>query len=212
MVGWLYVPGTTINEPVVQGTDNSYYLRRNYKKGYAYSGSLFLDYRANRETLSQNNVVYGHNLGSPMGRKDDPEGDKFAQLLKFTELDFAKQNPYFYYTTKEKRYVFQIFCVAYAEAYTRPVEYHHEKYTASEFTQLTKDLMARSLYQYGAAIKPDDKLLTLSTCTYRFGTYSQNPDQRFIVVGRLLPEGASYAESVDIKPNESIKEPDFSKR
>ena len=38
VIGWLQVPDTKINEPVVQTTDNEYYLRRDYKKNYSYAG------------------------------------------------------------------------------------------------------------------------------------------------------------------------------
>lgn len=212
VVGWLIVPGTSINEPVVQADDNSFYLRRNYKGNYAYSGSLFLDFRTFLDPPSQNTVIYGHNLGSPMGRKDDPEGEKFAQLLKFADIEFAKQNPYLYFVTERESYVYRIFCVAYTEAYLRPVEYHHDKYNAKEFELLTADLMARSLYRYNVPVGPGDTLLTLSTCTYRYGTYNQNADQRYIVVGRLVREGEYYDEVLDLVPNDKIKEPDFTKR
>lgn len=46
VIGWLQVPDTKINEPVVQTTDNEYYLRRDYKKNYSYAGCYYLDYES----------------------------------------------------------------------------------------------------------------------------------------------------------------------
>ena len=64
-VGWLYVPGTTIDESVVQGDDNNVYLRRNNLGRNAFDGCYFADYRTKlgkRGTLSKNVVVYGHSM------------------------------------------------------------------------------------------------------------------------------------------------------
>lgn len=76
VVGWLTLPNTTINEAVVQTTNNDYYLRRDVKKNYAYEGCYYMDYESvmfdNGADLAQNTIIYGHNLGSPMGVKDDP--------------------------------------------------------------------------------------------------------------------------------------------
>lgn len=44
VVGWLYLPDTVINYPVVQGDDNSYYLKRLVDGSYNANGSLFVDY------------------------------------------------------------------------------------------------------------------------------------------------------------------------
>ena len=41
---WLTLPNTTINEAVVQTTNNDYYLRRDVKKNYAYEGCYYMDY------------------------------------------------------------------------------------------------------------------------------------------------------------------------
>lgn len=206
---WLTVPGTTINEVVMHTGNNEDYLRRNFNKGYALAGSLFLDYRSSVEPLSQNTIIYGHNLGSPLGMRDDPDGAKFAQLLKYLDEDFARQNPYIYLTTAEEQYVFQIFAVLYCEAYTKPVEYHHDSYSAGEFQQLIDDLRDRSEYDYAVEVEPSDKIITLSTCTYQFGTHSQNPDQRFIVVGRLVHEDETHSETVSLTANEDKKQPSF---
>lgn len=124
VVGWLTLPNTTINEAVVQTTNNDYYLRRDVKKNYAYEGCYYMDYESvmfdNGADLAQNTIIYGHNLGSPMGVKDDPEGAKFAQLLKLEDIELAKKTPYVYLTTEGAAHVFEIFAVFYCEAETSP--------------------------------------------------------------------------------------------
>ena len=54
--------------------------------------------------------------------------------------------------------------------------------------QLAKAAQEKSLYDYGITVGPGDKILTLSTCTVKYG--AQDNDHRFVVMARLLPEGA----------------------
>ena len=208
-VAWLYVPGTDINEAVYQAADNEYYLRRGGNKKYSFSGSLFLDYRNKLHPLSQNTIVYGHHIGSPMGAKDDPDGVKFGQLLRFADEEFAQRTPYVWLTVGEETYAFQVFVVAYLEAYLKPVEYHHPDFSPQDWQTLIADLEDRSLYHYPGGAGPDDKILTLSTCVYKYGTYSQNPNQRLIVVGRLVEGGVGAADKADLTVNENPKPPQF---
>lgn len=213
VVAWLTLPNTTINEAVVQTVDNDYYLRRDVEKKYAYEGCYYMDYESvmfdDGRDLATNTIIYGHNLGKPMGVRDDPEGVKFAQLLKLNEEKTAKKTPYVYLTTKGTTHIFQIFAAYYCEAFTKPVSYHHAAYSEQELIALTEDAKARSTFLYDVDVAGDDKILTLSTCTYRYGTYSQNPDQRFVVMARLVDEGESMETEAEISKNPSPKEPAF---
>ena len=213
VVGWLQIPNTTIDEAVVQTTDNDFYLRKDVEKNYAYEGCYYVDYESelknNGKDLPQNTIIYGHNLGTPMGVKDDPEGVKFAQLLKFNEEKFAKENPYIYFTTEGAQHIFEIFAVAYCEPTTSPVPYHMASYDEDKFLRLVDDMMDRSLWTYEVPFSEDDKIITLSTCTYKYGTYNQNPNQRFVVFGKLVKDGESFHKEANLKPNAKIKEPNF---
>ena len=211
-VAWLHIPDTDIDEGVVQAGDNEYYLRKNVYGDYAYEGCFFLDYEClpmENGLFSRNSIIYGHNLGSPMGVKDDPNGAKFAQLLKFANEEFAKKTPYIFITTEKNAYAFEIFAAFYCEAETVPVPYHYADYSDDEFTQLMHDVQDRSEYIYQAQPGNGDNILTLSTCTYKFGTYSQNPNQRFVVMARLMREGDTYQESAQFKKNPNPKPPTF---
>ena len=213
VVGWLNVPNTVINEPVVQTRDNEYYLRRDYKKNYSYEGSYYMDYESvlfdDGADLAQNTIIYGHNLGNPMGVKDDPEGAKFAQLLKFNDEEFARKTPYIYLITKGAPHIFEVFAAAYCEAATTPIPYHYAEYNDENFQALVADFKSRSEFLYDVDVKPGDILLTLSTCSYRDGTYSQNPNQRYVVMARQVRDGETFREEAQIKPNPNIKAPQY---
>lgn len=214
VVGWLMIPNTTIDEAVVQAKDNEYYLRRDVQKNYAFEGCYFLDYESvmfdDGADLAQNSIIYGHNLGNPTGVKDDPEGVKFAQLFKLEDEGTARKTPYIYFVTPGAEHVFEIFAAYYCEAFTKPIPYHLVDYSPEDLVTLAEDAKARSHFLYDVEIKPGDKLLTLSTCTYRFGTYSQNSKQRYVVMARLVQPGESYHEEAKVTKNPQPKEPDFS--
>lgn len=97
-VGWLKIPGTDINNCVVQSFDNTYYLRRDEQKQYANEGCYYMDYECSvgaREDLSPNTIIYGHSWD------DDPDGAKFGQLFRFVDTEFAAENPCFEFSTSQ---------------------------------------------------------------------------------------------------------------
>lgn len=213
-VGWLTVPGTEIDEAVVQTTDNEYYYRRDALGNSSFAGCFWMDYECelgdgDADSFSRNTIIYGHNLGNPQGVRDDKNGEKFAQLFKFDDLEFAREHPYFYFTTPEGTYTYEIFTVFYSEDKLSPVPYHYASFTDKNYEALLNDVRARSQFDYNVDVGKNDKILTLSTCTYKYGTYSQNPHQRFVVMGRLAENDDNFYEQADLQVNPDPKAPSF---
>ena len=61
-VGWLFIPGTKINYPIVQTTDNDKYLHTGFNGEDNVAGSIFLDYESEPDMTGRNNIIYGHNM------------------------------------------------------------------------------------------------------------------------------------------------------
>ena len=76
VVGWIRVPGTNIDEPILQSTDNEYYLKHSLTKEELDVGSIFLDAKANSNYDNNFNFVFGHNTYID---------NKFTQLRKFSD-------------------------------------------------------------------------------------------------------------------------------
>lgn len=214
IVCWLQVPNTTINKPVVQTDNNEDYYRANLQKQYALEGTLWMDYECDlkdgtKADVPQNTIIYGHNIGNPVGEKDDPTGVEFAQLLHFNDIEFAKANPYVYLSTDNEDLVYQIFAVIYTEASMKPVQYIYPTYNNADYAKLLEDIQARSIYNYpDVNVTISDKILTLSTCCYKYGNYSQNNHQRFVVFAKLV-QGKNFSETANVEENPSPKEPTF---
>lgn len=198
VMGWLYVDGTTIDDAVVKvsyNDGNSYYLRRNAKGESDFYGCYFADYHCktgDRDALSPNTVIFGHSMS------EDTEGVKFSQLKKYLKADFARKHPYIYFSTVEDDMVWQIFAVYYANV---NFNYIQTDPTVSEFQNIVNKAKSLSIYDYGVNVSDNDKILTLSTCTYKLadGTRLSYPNNyRYVVMAKLVNKDAVLADTATL--------------
>ncbi|MDD3430073.1 MAG: class B sortase [Oscillospiraceae bacterium] len=179
-VAWIEIPDTDINDSVVQAEDNLFYERRNERKEYEVYGCYFMDYECPfgpREVLAPNTVIYGHSTPG-----DLPDGKRFSQLFRFTDETFAANHPCIYMVTPEERLNWEIFAVFYTDIY---FDYIRVLMTGGEMVELANAAKEKSLYNYGIEIGEEDKILTLSTCSDKYGA---DGTHRFVVMARLLGE------------------------
>lgn len=191
-VAWLQIKGTDINDSVMQSMDNIYYERRNeYKKDDIY-GCYFADYECPlgmREEFALNTVIYGHS-----DLQDNPDGPKFSQLFRFTDLAFAKKTPYIYLTTQDGgKITWQIFAAFFTDTSLNYINIHLEPNQALE---LANEAIKRSVYDYGIQPEEGDKLLTLSTCSIKDGN---DGTHRFVVMARQMPQDYEEQSNVEVK-------------
>lgn len=76
IVGWIQIPGTPINYPVCQHSDNDYYLEHTFLDQYNLAGTVFMDYRSNANLSGWNTVMYGHHLKN---------GEMFAKVADYSD-------------------------------------------------------------------------------------------------------------------------------
>lgn len=84
VIGWLTVPGTGIDYPVVQGKDDMAYVNRNVQGDYALSGAIFLSCLNAPDLSDDYNLVYGHHMDN---------GAMFGDVTRFTENRFFAEHP-----------------------------------------------------------------------------------------------------------------------
>ena len=193
MVGYLHIDNTNIDTPVVQnkadrdsGSEN-FYLRHNfYKKDDKY-GVAYLDAYNTGSELDQNNIIYGHNM---------TDGLAFAQLEKYYTIDGFKESPVIKYSTLFNDYYFKVYAVIITNGYPSGDNGYLFNYIAAHFPTdenfegFIEALDERKLYDTGVDINKDDKLITLSTCSYEI---KQTDMGRLAVIGRLVRDGESTA-------------------
>lgn len=194
-VGWLEVPGTDINNSVLQAHDNAWYLRRNERGQDDVYGCYFVDYECSvgyRDALSPNTIIYGHS--SP---GDDPDGKRFSQLFRFTDLEFARKTPVIHFSTMEGFMDWQIFAVFYTDVSFNYISAD----PPGGVTAMAAEAMEKSLYDYGVEVWPNDRILALSTCTEKYG----DDKHRFVVMARLLTEDEEVPETAQIEPRDGAE-------
>lgn len=87
VIGWVEIPGLAISYPVVQGTDNAYYLHHLFTGEYNSSGSIFADCHNQPDFTDQNTIIYGHNMKN---------GSMFGTLSRYQDEALWEASPYFY--------------------------------------------------------------------------------------------------------------------
>lgn len=173
IIGWIYIPNTKIDYPVVKASDNEFYLNRDVEKKTNKAGAIFMDYRnsldENFNTKDKNTVLYGHHM---------KDGSMFADLKKFKSEDFFNENRYIYLDTKEGRKKYEIFSVFITKTDFNYIksQFNNEK----DFTDFSKSIQEKSSISTDIKLSNNDEFLTLSTCTYEFD------DGRLALVGRLV--------------------------
>lgn len=175
IVGWIEIEGTNISYPVLQGTDNSYYMTHNYKKEEVKDGSIFLDKDYDWSIPSSNLLMYGHNMG---------DGAMFQDLLKYEDEEFYKQHPIVRFTTPTEDAEYEIISAFKSRVYYKSEKNVFRYYffinanNEEEYNEFVTKAKEASFYDTGKNAEYGDQLITLSTCSYH------TEDGRFAVVAR----------------------------
>lgn len=174
IIGWIVIPGTNINYPLLKGKTNQYYERRMYDKSGNKYGSIYMDYRNDEVGIAPNTIIYGHNTTNHL---------MFADLTNYLAPGFLEMHPYLYIYTESKTIKGQIL-LAYATQ-----EYEENIYLIDVDIKQYMDMVKKDIKKeesQGEIIefKGRGNLITLSTCSfaYRF----DNPKQRIIVHATII--------------------------
>ena len=167
IVAWIYIEGTEINYPVVQGDDNSYYLKHLFTGEWNSSGCIFLDSRNTGDFSDQHNVIYGHHMKN---------GSMFSGLDSYKKQDFYESHPVVLILTPDQNYKMEIF-----SAYVANVEENAWEmgFTAAGYKAWLGEIAAKTCITTNIVPAVTDRVLTLSTCSYEFN------NARFVVHGIL---------------------------
>ncbi len=180
LMGWIEIPGTNVNYPVVQSGDNLFYERRDFLREESQHGIPFLDFRSyiSAEDQSTNLVIYGHNM---------TDGQMFANLLNYSNVSFYKSHPVVTFDSVYADGDYVIFGAVISHKDDPDFQYHNFVNTedANEFNDYIDSIRERSLINTTIDVVPGDDLLTLSTCDYSFGS-STDRVARFVVFARKL--------------------------
>lgn len=157
--GWLTIPGTPIDYPVMQsGEENpEYYLRRNYQGEYDINGSLFLQWNCSAEE-GLNKIIYGHNMNS---------GAMFGNLDRYRDPAFWEGRRKVFFQTVNGMEEYEVVSVLNTDIRKFPftkTEFPDEE-SLQEYVELAK---SRELFETGENVADCHTVLTLVTCAYEW--------------------------------------------
>ncbi|MCD7844801.1 MAG: class B sortase [Oscillospiraceae bacterium] len=172
IVGWLYCPDTVINYPVVQASDNEYYLKRGFNGESNTSGTLFADVSSVMGINMCNFIVYGHNM---------KDGSMLGTIEGYVDQSYYEEHPVMYYLTPTETYRIDLIAAHIVESTLDNYPGYFDSTTDYQ-TYLNK-ITSASLFATNATVSTDYQLITLSTCDYS----SSYNDPRFLLHGLLVP-------------------------
>lgn len=163
---WIQIENTNINYPVVQSSDNDYYLKHNFRKESNISGTVFVE-SANDIDNDKNIILYGHNMRN---------GTMFNNITNYKEESFFNEDNKINIIMNNTLYEYEVFSV-----YVKNVSEVNLAIgfaSEDEFINYAYNQADESIYKKDVDFSAEDNLITLVTCSYEF------TDARTIVVAR----------------------------
>lgn len=176
LIGWVKIDDTNIDYPVMQTSDNEYYLDHNLNQEYDKNGSIFMDKDCDVLKPSTNYIIYGHHMRS---------GQMFGGLDKYEKESYYEEHPYIQFDTIYEKGLYQVMYVFRSRVYREDeivFKYYQfiDANSEQEFSSYMNEMASMSLYDTGVTAQYGDQLLTLSTCDY------QETNGRFVVVAKKI--------------------------
>ncbi len=168
IIGWIKSKDGSINYPITQGDDNSFYLTHLYDGTENSAGCIFLDCRNDSTFSDKNSIIYGHNMNN---------GSMFASLLNYKEEKYFFDNNELYIVTPEKNYVVKVFSCYDSDIRSNSWDMNFN--TDTVYENWLHEIRNKSLWKNDISPKFEDKIVTLSTCN------NNSWDNRFVVHGIL---------------------------
>jgi sortase B len=173
IIGWIQSEGTVINYPLVQYTDNDYYLERLPDRTRHRWGSIFLDSRNNADFSSQAMTIYGHNMAS---------GDKFGSLKQYENQQFYERHNSMFIFTPTANYLLVIFAGyivdSRIDSEVPPMTFEGQ----ADFDRYIREVKGRSFFNSDVEVSYGDRIVYLATC---HGSSATTPWRR-IIAGKLV--------------------------
>ncbi len=163
--GWLYVAETGIDHPVVQGTDNQYYLHHAPDGSQNRLGSIFLDAQCAGDFSDKQNILYGHNMQRGM----------FGEIRTLKERSNFEHYRYGWLFTGEGIFRIDFYALVIVSAYDALYE------IPADGSAWQDAVRKNSLHFREIGWSPEECMIALSTCASDF------ENARALWVGKLTP-------------------------
>ncbi len=154
VVGWIKIPGTNVNYPIVQAADNDMYLHKSFEGEETAAGSIFLDFESQSDMRGYNSILYGHNMRN---------GSMFKDIVRYKEEEYFKEHQYFeIYTPTETIHLKAVSCYY----IKNDPMVRKTRFKTDESFQAFVQAMLKPCEYAQIPEEPVKNLYTLVTCSY----------------------------------------------
>lgn len=177
--GWIQIDDTMINYPILQTTDNDYYLNYTYKKEKSKYGSIYAKNECDILDNNSNVIIYGHNMRN---------GQMFNALLDYTDESFYKEHKTIKIATENEQSNYSIVAVFKSRIFYQNEEnvfryYNYTKFNNEEsYNDFLENCRKIQLYDTGVSAEYGEQLITLITCEY------SQKNGRIVIVAKKTQE------------------------
>ena len=154
VIGWIRIPDTKIDYPILQGEDNDYYLNHTWEGKTNSVGSIFMEYRNSADFTDYNTIVYGHNMN---------DGSMFANLKRYNTNWYWERHPYVYILNDDGVFRYEVFSGY--ETSTEGTAYGLSFNQAQTRATFSETALKKSTAYFEIRPAMTDRILTLSTCS-----------------------------------------------
>lgn len=177
LFGWLQIPGTQIDQPVMQPfKEKEFYLDHDFTGADSAEGALFTDPGNSCWPQDGNTVIYGHNMKN---------GHMFGTLDSYEDADFFRAHTEIRFDTiyETGRYeaaaVLKTRILNENEQGFRYYQFFNFKNRA-EFQKCLDFVKENQLFETQSSLQYGDRILMLSTCEY------SQENGRLVIVARKI--------------------------
>lgn len=170
VIGWIEIEAIPeISYPIVQTSNNDYYLHRTVNRTSNSAGAIFVDYTNSSDFTDCNTIIYGHNMKN---------GSMFGKLKQLCEKEKYKYSKYIWICTPQGKYRYEIFSMQYANVNSDTYTFfrEHDEQFGNYLVNMAAQSQIDMQTQY---LTKEDYVITLSTCT-------SNENTRFVVQARWI--------------------------
>lgn len=169
IVGWITIPDTAVNYPVVQARpeDPGYYLKHDVYRDYNVYGCPYLDAGCVQDGLfgSLNAVVFGHHMN---------DGSMFAALADYSDRAFAQAHPRILVQTPDEKRVYEVQASEVIPGWeaAKRVDFNG----TADFLSFYQERFAGSAMKLAAdtsLVEQTGHVLTLCTCSYNYWSHNE---------------------------------------
>lgn len=175
VIGWIRIPDTVVDYPIVWTDDNETYLTKTFEGGQSKAGAIYLDFESEPDFSGRHNIIYGHHMRN---------GSMFAEIVNYKDKEYFEAHPDIYIYTPDREIHLRVMAALYTDAggIRRKTKFEDEESFQEYVDQMTEGCSFRELPE-----EPVETLYSLVTCSYEFDNartilyaYEVNDDEKAV--------------------------------